>query len=182
MELDPLDELGQRRLIELLALAGDRTGAIRQYRELVALFDRELGVAPLRETTELYDAVREDRLDRGAPPAVSAVSLEAPERRRDRTVRSPSRSWDASSELDALRSAWRASDPDGRVVLLEGEAGIGKTRLAEVFAAGVREEAGIVLAARGYPGEGAIAYGPIAGTPPRRPRHARRTAPAGCAR
>ena len=31
---------------------GDRGGAIRQYRELVALFDRELGVAPLRETTE----------------------------------------------------------------------------------------------------------------------------------
>ena len=49
------------------------------------------------------------------------------------------------------------------MILLEGEAGIGKTRLAEVFAAGVREEAGIVLAGRGYPGEGAIAYGPIAG-------------------
>src|SRR4029077_4645803 len=31
VELDPLDELGHRRLIELLALAGDRTGAIRQY-------------------------------------------------------------------------------------------------------------------------------------------------------
>ena len=79
VELDPLDELGHRRLIELLALAGDRIGAIRQYRELVAVFDRELGVAPLSETTELYDAVREDRLDRGAPPAVSPVSLEAPD-------------------------------------------------------------------------------------------------------
>ena len=85
-------------------------------------------------------------------------------------------------ELDALRSAWHASDPDGQVILLEGEAGIGKTRLAEVFAAGVREEAGIVLAGRGYPGEGAIAYGPIAETPASRPRLARRTAPAGCAR
>jgi DNA-binding SARP family transcriptional activator len=32
VELDPLDELGQRRLIELLAASGDRSRAIRQYR------------------------------------------------------------------------------------------------------------------------------------------------------
>jgi predicted ATPase len=46
-------------------------------------------------------------------------------------------------------------------VVLEGEAGIGKTRLAEAVAATIRAESGIVLAARGYAGEGAIAYGPI---------------------
>ena len=60
--IDPLNEVGQRRLMELLARAGDRSGAIRQYRELVALFDRELGVTPLRETSEVYDAIREGRL------------------------------------------------------------------------------------------------------------------------
>jgi predicted ATPase len=62
-----------------------------------------------------------------------------------------------------MTSAWRGSEPDGRVVTLEGEAGIGKTRLAEVFAEIVAAEGGIVLAGRGYPGEGAIAYGPIVG-------------------
>ena len=45
-------------VMELMARSGDRAGAIRQYRSLVALFDRELGVAPLRETTELYEAIR----------------------------------------------------------------------------------------------------------------------------
>src|SRR6478672_3268825 len=162
VELDPLDELGHRRLIELLALAGDRTGAIRQYRELVAVFDRELGVAPLSETTELYDAVREDRLDRSAPRDVPPVSVEVHDI--PATVGPVALPLvGREHELDALRSAWRASDRDGRVVVLEGEAGIGKTRLAEAFAAGVREETGIVLAGRVYPGEGAIAYGPIAG-------------------
>ncbi len=68
VELDPLDEAGQRRLIRLLAQAGDRAAAIHQYRELVALFDRELGVAPLRETTDLYDAIREGG-DEAAVPA-----------------------------------------------------------------------------------------------------------------
>ena len=162
--LDPLDELGQRRLIELLARSTDRTGAIRQYRELVALFDRELGVAPLRETTELYDAIREGRLAAGptrgpAPPAASPggpaestadpVSRVAPLVGRERAVA-------------AIGSAWRDSAPDGRVVIVEGEAGIGKTRLAETVAATIAGEGAVVLAARGYPGEGAIAYGPIA--------------------
>jgi DNA-binding SARP family transcriptional activator len=41
VEIDPLDEDGQRRLIEVLARTGDRGGAIEQYRSLVALFDRE---------------------------------------------------------------------------------------------------------------------------------------------
>ena len=57
VDLDPLDEPGQRRVMDLLARSGDRAGAIRQYRSLVALFDRELGVAPLHETDR---AVRRD--------------------------------------------------------------------------------------------------------------------------
>ena len=65
-------------------------------------------------------------------------------------------------ELAALAAAWRASTPDGRVVLVEGEAGIGKTRLLESVARTVAAGGGVVLAARGYPGESAIAYGPIA--------------------
>ena len=164
VDLDPLDELGQRRLIELLAHGGDRTGAIRQYRELVALFDHELGVAPLRETTDLYDAIREGRL--GAGPAVP-MTLPAP-----RLVPPADSSQGATPggvalvgrerELTTIGSAWRASTPNGRVVLLEGEAGIGKTRLAEAVAASVRAGGGTVLAARGYAGEGAIAYGPVA--------------------
>ena len=41
----------------------------------------------------------------------------------------------------------RAADPDGRVIVVEGEAGIGKTRLAEVAADEVRARGGVVLAA-----------------------------------
>jgi len=160
--LDPLDELGQRTLIELLARSGDRTGAIRQYRELVALFDRELGVAPLRETTELYDAIREGQLGEG-PTSPTSLRPVAPSPggvgRIGPATAVPLVGRDR--ELATLQSAWRASAADGRVAVLEGEAGIGKTRLAETVADVIRSDGGIVLGARGYPGEGTIAYGPI---------------------
>jgi DNA-binding SARP family transcriptional activator len=156
VELDPLDELGQRRLIELLATSGDRIGAIRQYRELVAIFDRELGVPPLHETTELYEAIREDRFegDRVLSGPVPTASIDAPT-----AIPLVGR----EHELETIRAAWRVSHPDGRVVLMEGEAGIGKTRLGQDVAATVVSDGGLVLAARGYPGESAIAYAPIAG-------------------
>ena len=152
VELDPLDESGQRRLIELLARSGDRAGSIRQYRSLVALFDRELGVAPLRETTDVYESIREARDEtQPTPPAVSLPTPlpGLPYAGRDR-------------ELLIALAATRAAHPDGRVVVVEGEAGIGKTRLGEAIAEAVRGRGGIVLASRGYPGEAAIAYGPIA--------------------
>jgi tetratricopeptide (TPR) repeat protein len=162
--LDPLDELGQRRLIELLARSTDRSGAIRQYRELVGLFDRELGVAPLRETTELYDAIRDGRLVTGPTPG-SAPSAAVPGRSAESTADSAPRVAPLvgrDGEVAAIGGAWRDSASDGRIVMIEGEAGIGKTRLAETVTATIGGKGAVVLAARGYPGEGGIAYGPIA--------------------
>jgi predicted ATPase len=66
-----------------------------------------------------------------------------------------------SGEWESLRKAYeRASE--GHVVALEGEAGIGKTRLAEEFVAHVRESGAVTLAARCYAGETNLAYGPFA--------------------
>ncbi len=79
LELDPLNEVAHRTLMRLHALAGDRSAAIRQYHECAQLLDRELGVAPLDETSAVYDAIRhgtrppEDRLTPPDPAAVRNV-------------------------------------------------------------------------------------------------------------
>ncbi len=163
VDLDPLDEPGQRRLIDLLARSGDRAGAIRQYRSLVAVFDRELGVAPLHETTELYEAIRDDR---GLPATSSAPASPVPiDPVHVDAVTAPSPHVPIigrDDERSALVGAWRAARPDGRVAVIEGEAGIGKTRLGEALSEAVRSAGGVVLSARGFPGESDIAYGPIA--------------------
>ncbi len=57
--------------------------------------------------------------------------------------------------------ATTTADGRGRVIALTGEAGIGKTRLGDAVEQRLRAGGGIVLAARGHRGEGAIAYGSI---------------------
>lgn len=51
--LDPLDESGYHRLIELLANSGKNTKAIEAYNNLSHLLSMELGIRPNEESTEL---------------------------------------------------------------------------------------------------------------------------------
>lgn len=51
--LDPLDESGYHRLIELLASSGKNTKAIEAYNNLSHLLNMELGIRPNDESTEL---------------------------------------------------------------------------------------------------------------------------------
>jgi DNA-binding SARP family transcriptional activator/predicted ATPase len=150
--LDPLDEPAHRRLIELLAALGRRAEALRQYRECVRLLDRELGVRPLPETTELYQAVNQGRLTAAEPP--TALPRPLPPRLlvgRDR-------------EWAQLAASYAGASADGRVVALEGEAGIGKTRLGEDHVVHARSLGAIAVAVRAHPGEAALPYGLIADT------------------
>ncbi len=171
VELDPIEEPAQRRLIGLLARSGDRSGAVRQYRVLVALLERELGVAPLAETTALYEAIRDGRLGptRHAEPAMAGGDRSAPDDR-SAAIPGPGRTTPASSRLPmvgrdqplaAVRSAHRGAAPDGRIVLISGEAGIGKTRLAEELLAAASMDGARSLLARAFPGEDGIPYGTV---------------------
>jgi DNA-binding SARP family transcriptional activator len=57
VSIDQLHEPAHRALMRLHAKAGDRSAALRQYRECAHLLDSELGVTPLPETTALRDAI-----------------------------------------------------------------------------------------------------------------------------
>ncbi len=160
VDLDPLDEPGQRRVMDLLARSGDRTGAIRQYRSLVALFDRELGVAPLRETTELYDSIREGRVrgrSAGADPGATGRGRAFPDRdrRRGATHRTRCRIGVDRRCLASVNAIGPRRPPRRRGRDREDPA-------RRIGRRGRRGGGAVVLAARGYPGERAIAYGPIA--------------------
>jgi DNA-binding SARP family transcriptional activator/tetratricopeptide (TPR) repeat protein len=66
LQLDPLHEPAHQAIIRLHGWSGQRSAAMRQYRSLVRVLDRDLAVRPLPETTRLYEDVRAGRL--GPPP------------------------------------------------------------------------------------------------------------------
>ena len=151
---DDLAEEIHRRLIELCAAAGDRSAALRQYERCTEVLERELGVDPLPETQAVYEAVLA-----GKPsPAVAPVTkptwttlpgLDVPLVGRDRALR-------------ALEQAYaRTHAGQGGVVLISGEAGIGKSRLMQEFATQLRGHA-LVLTGAAYADAQRMPYQPIA--------------------
>ena len=149
LALDPVHEPAHRQLIERYAASGRRGDAMHQYRECVRVLDRELGVRPLTETTELYHAVNE-----GRSPAVAEVpaALAAPEQ----PLVGRDGPWRLLTELHAGIGA------DGRMAVIEGESGVGKTRLADDLLEALRAQGAATVSARPSPGEHDLAYGVVA--------------------
>ncbi len=163
LALDPLREEAHRMLMKLYAWSGQRSAALRQYRDCIRILDAELGVAPLEDTTEVYQAILEDRL----PPPQSVSLAEQPGPAvpvGPSGLEKPAGSYPMvgrENELEALLQAYTEAHPDGRIFFIEGEAGIGKTRLAEEFLSFARARGGRVFQARCYEGERELAYGPF---------------------
>ncbi len=145
LELDPLHERAHRALMRLHAARGDRAAAVRQYRSCVRIVDDELGVAPLEETTALYEAIAAGAV--AAPVAAPEPSVTNGLGRYPLTGR--------SEEVAALRAA---VDP-GRFVVVEGEPGVGKTRLVEEVLLG--GDGPPPLMVRCYDNDGDVPYGPL---------------------
>ena len=120
VEQDPFDEQAHRRLIERLAGAGDRAGAIRTYRALAERLRRDLGVAPSRATRELIERLRTEPppAEPSPPPAAVPRGL-LPLVGRDAELRELERAWSS------------AAAGAGVAASIRGEAGLGKTRLTD---------------------------------------------------
>lgn len=136
LTLDPLQEDLQRDSIRLLYFAGDRAGAIRRYDSLRKLLDAEMGIPPMLETRALYDSIINDTLPLpNSKSQSSSVNLSlsdggvspAPAPHPPTLSRLPFIG--RAAELQTLRAAAAAH----KLILLEGEPGIGKTRLAEEY-------------------------------------------------
>ncbi|HZQ07881.1 MAG TPA: AAA family ATPase [Anaerolineae bacterium] len=182
LALDPLHEPAHRALMELYARDGHRAAALRQYRECLRLLDQELGVAPLPETVELYRRIEENRLPTASvisnkvamhriteilslpssvlrPPSSSTASRLLP------TAYSPSYPLvGRSAELASLFQAYESIDRAGRLLVIQGEAGIGKTRLAQEFLDTLAQSGAEILTAACYVEQRALAYAPMVQT------------------
>ncbi|MFQ5407304.1 MAG: AAA family ATPase, partial [Anaerolineales bacterium] len=157
LALDSLHEPAHRSLMQLYAASGQRTAALRQYRTCVRILDDELGVPPLEETTALYERILEQRTTAAERPQTTAG------RRRPVVSRQPSQLpvVGRETEFAALLGVYSAARQDGQLVVIEGEAGIGKTRLAKALVDHARQAGAAVVSARCFEGETGFAYGPL---------------------
>ena len=153
LTIDELSETTHRRLIELYAADGNRSAALAQFERCAAILERELGVNPLPETQAVYDAIL------AGQTAAAAAVVEQPAISVKVAPRVPLVGRDKAWQV--LENAYyMAERGQGKIVLFSGEAGIGKSRLKQVFANHIKGRSAI-LAGRCFASTQATPYLPI---------------------
>ncbi|HTP07498.1 MAG TPA: AAA family ATPase, partial [Anaerolineae bacterium] len=142
--IDPLHEEIHRRLIQLHALNHDRAAALRAYHACASLLQRELGVEPGPATREAYEHLVDLEVT-ATMPLEASFPLVGRER-----------------EWAQLQATWRTSCAgNSQLVILIGEAGVGKTRLADELFRRIHRQGVNTASAHCYPAEGKLAYAPV---------------------
>ena len=145
----PLREDAHRALISALAKAGNRAEALRAYQRLRRRLADELGIDPSPETDAVYLTLL------GSDHAARATRAGAP------GAHPVSPFVGRQVELSELTDAWEQAAEGGRhLVVISGEAGIGKSRLATEAARHVATAGGLVLLG-GCDEEGIVPYQPV---------------------
>ncbi len=117
LAIDPWRETAYQSLMLTHALDGDRAAALAQYEKCRAALASGLGVEPLPETEALYQRILDHELTAldGVSPTTFVLPLVG-----------------RGDAYEQLMAAWQESRRQGcRLTLIEGEAGLGKTRLIE---------------------------------------------------
>ena len=145
---DPLREESYRTLMHLHALNHDRAAALHVYHTCLKTLQRELAVSPASAT----QALAQHLLTSGERMAAFTVTPPVP-----------------STPLIGRYVAWqqmlaawrRANNAGSHVLLIAGDAGMGKTRLAAELANWTARQGFAAAVARCYPAEGHPAYAPL---------------------
>src|SRR4051794_293949 len=135
---EPLCERPRAQLMLALYRSGRQAAALEAYRDARSALVEAIGVEPGPELRHLHEAIlRQDpRLD---PPNVVAATRLPPE------LDTATPLLGRQADLEWLCAHWRrALAGDGRLVLVAGEDGVGKTRLLAELAGVVLQDGGVV--------------------------------------
>lgn len=129
LELDPLHDSAQRRLLRLLAYQGQTAAALSQFESIKKSLHAELGIEPDVELLQLAQQIKEGALPMpGASGSnlVEAGPTTAVPRHNLPEILTPF----IGRESELAQLSERLAAPAYRIITLAGPGGIGKTRLA----------------------------------------------------
>ena len=168
LEQDSLREDAHEVAMRAYCWLGQRNSALEQYRRCRDTVLEELGAEPMAETTRLYKEILERRFPH--EEVADAVGVEMPPVRPALTAgRNPldvvarAKLVGREQEMAFLVRCWQEAEAGrAKLVLISGEAGVGKTRLVEEFAHRLRWQGIRELWGRCYEFERALPYQPVA--------------------
>jgi DNA-binding SARP family transcriptional activator len=147
LRLDPLRETTHLSLMRLHAAHGDRASALRVYHACATTLRHEIAAEPGPAIRTAYERL----LAADAPQPVSAAALAASAPLVGRRA-----------EWARMQATWQAAASGRpRLLVLAGEAGIGKTRLAEELQVWAGRQGAVTAITRCYAAEGDLAYAPV---------------------
>jgi DNA-binding SARP family transcriptional activator len=154
LRCDPLSDEAARLVIEARYLAGDRGAALARFADYRTVLASETGCKPSRTLMNLIHRIESDAVPLSPRPISDEWYARAPSF--ESSLIGREREW------GILVKGWkRVALGSGRIVLIEGEAGVGKSRLVEEFLRWVVAQGGGVLRGHGYDGRVGIPYEPV---------------------
>ncbi len=150
LDMEPTDETAVRAQMRAQLALNDRTAALRAYHRYAEALERDLGVEPDATVRALYEQARAGAVEHEERPGTDPSPVaESPFVGRD-------------SEWNALHDAWTSVREKGaHLLLITGEPGIGKSRLARELGHRVRADGHVVVSARAYEAAGRLPWGPV---------------------
>lgn len=144
LQYTPLNEDAYRRLMRLHALKGDRAGVVRTFHSCTSVLQKELEIEPSQVTREEYEHLlnieNPDFYMPAKPPKIVGRNVE----------------W------SQLQEVWlKAIEGDPQWVVLSGDKGIGKSRLAQALLGWAASQGIATTGTQCYPTGKKQAYKPV---------------------
>lgn len=154
LNLDPFSDGAIRLLMESAAIRGERASALGLYEEFVARLADELGIEPEAETADLATRVERERRFRAPErlPREEAWSRRPPLIGREREL---------ERAIGVIRGS--VSDRQPSMIVLHGESGSGKTRLADEIVTRARLEGAAIARIRSVPSDAGAEWSALLG-------------------
>ncbi len=156
LSLDPLHELTYRTLMRLHLSKGDRASAMRMYHQCCAMLQQELEVEPSAATRDAYQYLLNQETLESTEPLFPQAQARLP------TIAVATPLVGRRREWAQVQATWQqAIARSAQLLLIQGEAGIGKSRLAEELLLSCESQGLATARTRCYAAEGRLAYAPI---------------------